>query len=43
MLISRVRKVFTSTLIVVCPLSAQASVGFTQIAGNAPDGPVTVD
>ena len=42
MLISRVRKVLTSTLIVVCPVSAQASIGFTQIAGNAPDGPVTV-
>jgi len=30
------------TLIVVCPLAAQASVGFTQIAGQSPDGPVTV-
>src|SRR5262249_48349090 len=38
----QIRKVLASTLILVCPLSAQASVGFTQIAGHAPDGPVTV-
>lgn len=42
MLISRVRKALTSILIAVCPLSSHASVGFAQIAGNAPDGPVTV-
>jgi predicted dienelactone hydrolase len=41
MLISRFRKVL-SALIVVCPLSVQASVGFTQIPGNAPDSPVAV-
>jgi predicted dienelactone hydrolase len=42
MLISQVRKVFAPAFIVVWSLSAQASVGFTQIAGNPPDGPVTV-
>jgi predicted dienelactone hydrolase len=42
MLGSQLRKVFASTLAVVCPIAAQASVGFTQIAGQAPEGPVTV-
>jgi len=39
---SGIRKVLASALIAVCPLWAQASVGFTQITGQAPDGPVTV-
>jgi predicted dienelactone hydrolase len=41
MLISRLRKVLASTF-VVFPLSAEASVGFVQIVGKAPEGPVTV-
>lgn len=42
MLIARLGRVLGSTLIVAWALSAQASVGFTQIAGKAPDGPITV-
>jgi predicted dienelactone hydrolase len=42
MLFSRFCKVLASALVVGCSLSAQASVGFTQIAGHAPDGPITV-
>jgi predicted dienelactone hydrolase len=42
MLTLQTRTVLASTFIAVCPLLAHASVGFTQIADQAPDGPVTV-
>src|SRR5262249_46327275 len=39
---SGIRKVLASALIAASPLWAQASIGLVQIAGQAPEGPVTV-